>query len=205
MAKNYAEEYALYKSWMNKLYSGKPYLGEYESGLFADLEKEIGIQEERLEESALESAARRGVLPSDVTGKYMTQAVTEPMARARGALAGKKLEMITGEKKRRHSEALTMAIAEVKRRREEKSGLWGSIGKIAGGAITGGVAGAIGGPGGILGGALLGAAGGSGGIIQGLFNKDDSLTGDYGLDMARIEELIKMLSSGSYSGGYPEI
>lgn len=201
MAKNYAEEYALYKSWMNTLYSGKPYLGEYETDLFADLEKEIGIQEERLEEGVLESAARRGVLPSDVTSKFMTRSVTEPMARARGALAGQKLGMITAEKKRRHGEALSMAIAEVKRRREEKSGFWGSIGKIAGGAITGGVAGALGGPGGILGGALLGAAGGSGGVISGLFGGKDSPIGDYGLDMTRIEELIRMLESG----GYPEI
>lgn len=170
MAKNYAEEYALYKSWMNKLYSGKPYLGEYESGLFADLEKEIGIQEERLEEGALESAARRGVLPSDVTGKYMTRAVTEPTARARGALAGKKLEMITGEKKRRHSEALTMAIAEVKRRREEKSGLWGSIGKIGGMGIGAAIGSLIPGVGTLAG---LGIGSQLGGALGGEFTKDD--------------------------------
>lgn len=205
MPKNFGEEYALYKSWMNTLYSGKPYLGEYERALFADLEKEIGVQEERLEESVLESAARRGVLPSDVTSKFMTRSVTEPMARARTSLAGKKLGMITEEKKRRHGEALSMAIAEIKRRREEKAGFWGSIGKVAGGAITGGVAGAIGGPGGIIGGALLGAAGGSGGVISRLFGDKDSPIGEYGLDMARIEELIKMIESGNFTTSYPEL
>jgi hypothetical protein len=132
MAKPFGEELKYYKNYMDLFYGSKSYLSPYEVSLFGGMEKQIERRREKLTDVSLESAARRGVLASGVTDKYITETVTEPIETAHAKLGMEKMGVVSAEKKRRHGEALRMAIARVQREREESKGLWGTIGKIAG-------------------------------------------------------------------------
>lgn len=132
MPKPFGEELKYYKDYMNLMYGAKSYLSPYEVGLFGGMEKQIERRREKLTDVSLESAARRGVLSSGITDKYITETVTEPIESAHAKLGMKKMEIVGAEKERRHKESLRMAIARVQREREESKGMWGTVGKIAG-------------------------------------------------------------------------
>jgi len=132
MPKPFAEELKYYKDYMNLMYGAKSYLSPYEVSLFGDIEKQIERRREKLTETSLESASRRGVLASGITGKYITETVTEPIEAAHATLGMEKIGKIGEEKTRRHQESLRMAIERVKREREESKGFMGTVGKFVG-------------------------------------------------------------------------
>lgn len=209
MAKPFGEELKYYKDYMDLFYGSKSYLSPYEVSLFGDLEKQIERRRERLTDVSLESAARRGVLSSGITGKYITETVTEPIESAHAELGMQKIGMIGAEKGRRHKEALGMAIDRIQREREEAKRRGGFFGKLVGGAISGGITGFMaGGPMGALGGAGLGLVGagfggaGGGGEEGGELGYDNYL--EMYLELLRKGKTPEEIEASfpRYGGGY---
>lgn len=157
----YSDLNKYFQDFMMQFYGSKPLETEYEGELFKRQQQLLDERRRRSLSRVMSRLAAQGIEGSGVGSQFITEQVEEPIAQAEAQLDWDRLQRMESERLRREVTALGAAqqkLAEEEAARQRRSGL---LGRLAGGAISGGILGFMkGGPWGAAAGAAIGGLGG---------------------------------------------
>lgn len=126
-----ANYFDYFYDYLGKMWGGRSYLSPDEVKYLMESEKAIEKRRGEMTETALESAARRGVLSSGITTDYLAKYVETPIETARQQLGLQKAQLVGAHRTQARGEAKEYALGKL----ASKQKLWGALGKLGGTAL----------------------------------------------------------------------